>query len=59
MGMCKSGRTKRAVYCGMRNILIREYFGVDVKIVWHTEKKSLPSLRKQLKKLPQETKKKS
>jgi uncharacterized protein with HEPN domain len=33
---------------GMRNILIHEYFGVDVKIVWHTEKKYQPSLRKQL-----------
>jgi uncharacterized protein with HEPN domain len=37
---------------GIRNILIHEYFGVDVKIVWHTAKKSLPSLRKQLQQIP-------
>jgi len=44
---------------GMRNILIHEYFGVDIKIVWHTSKKSLPSLRKQLIDLSQKNKKPS
>lgn len=33
---------------GMRNLLIHEYFGIDVKIVWHTAKKYLPPLQKQL-----------
>ena len=33
----------------MRNILIHEYFGVDVATVWHTTKTHLPTLKKQLK----------
>jgi uncharacterized protein with HEPN domain len=36
---------------GMRNILIHEYSGVDVKIIWHTTKKYLPLLQKQLENL--------
>jgi uncharacterized protein with HEPN domain len=33
---------------GMRNILIHAYFGVDLKIVWHTIIEDLPMLRVQL-----------
>lgn len=33
---------------GMRDVLIHKYFGVDIKIVWHTAKKYLPALEKQL-----------
>ncbi len=44
---------------GMRDILIHQYFGVDTKILWHTMKKNLPSLRKQLETLLQKTEKDS
>jgi uncharacterized protein with HEPN domain len=33
---------------GLRNILIHEYFGVDVKAVWQTIHGHLPSLKQQL-----------
>jgi len=34
--------------CGMRDVLVHEYFGVDVNILWHTAKKYLPPLKLQL-----------
>jgi uncharacterized protein with HEPN domain len=41
---------------GMRNILIHVYFGIDVKLVWHTATKYLPQLKVQLLNLLKETK---
>jgi uncharacterized protein with HEPN domain len=35
----------------MRNILIHAYFGVDLKIIWHTIEKDLSALRVQVQKL--------
>ncbi len=32
----------------IRNILIHEYFGVDLAVVWHTVKKDLPPLLSKL-----------
>ncbi len=37
---------------GMRNLLIHEYFGVDVNTVWHTAKRHLPILKKKLEAIP-------
>ena len=36
---------------GMRNILIHEYFNVDLNLVWRTIKKDLPKLKRQVKHL--------
>jgi uncharacterized protein with HEPN domain len=38
---------------GMRNFIIHEYFGVDLKIVWATIKEDLPTFKENIKKLLQ------
>lgn len=36
---------------GMRDILIHEYFGVDLKLAWQTAIKDIPDLKKKLLKI--------
>lgn len=36
---------------GMRDLLIHEYFGIDLNIVWLTAQKDIPFLKKQIFKL--------
>jgi uncharacterized protein with HEPN domain len=41
---------------GMRDMLIHDYFGVNVKVVWETVKKDLPQLKGKIAKLTQDYK---
>jgi uncharacterized protein with HEPN domain len=36
---------------GMRDILIHEYFGVNINVVWKTVQEDIPKLKKQIKEL--------
>ncbi len=36
---------------GLRNLLIHEYFGVDISIVWQVIKKDIPQLKKNIQKI--------
>jgi uncharacterized protein with HEPN domain len=36
---------------GMRNMLIHEYFNIDLKLTWKTTQKDIPELEKIIKKL--------
>ena len=40
----------------MRNILIHEYFGIELNIVWDTATKTLPEFKEQIEGLPEMSK---
>jgi uncharacterized protein with HEPN domain len=40
----------------MRNIMIHEYFGVDLETVWKTAKDALPGLKNEINKTLSESK---
>ncbi len=41
---------------GMRNVLIHEYFGVDVELVWQTANRDIPQLKEKILKILEEIK---
>jgi len=41
---------------GMRDILIHEYFGIDLELTWETIKEDIPQLKKKLLKIKKENK---
>jgi uncharacterized protein with HEPN domain len=41
-----------------RNVLIHEYFGIDLESVWDTVKKNIPSLKSEISKIIREEKQK-
>lgn len=40
---------------GMRNILVHNYFGIDVEVVWSVIERDLPSLKKEIKAILENT----
>jgi uncharacterized protein with HEPN domain len=41
---------------GMRDILIHEYFGIDLELTWETIKKDIPDLKKKILRIKKELK---
>ena len=41
---------------GIRNVLIHEYFGIDVGVLWETIKRDLPPLLPHLQRILEESK---
>ncbi len=39
---------------GLKNVLVHEYFGIDLKVIWHIVKDDLPNLKSEILKMLKE-----
>lgn len=36
---------------GLKNVLVHEYFGVDIEVIWHIVKEDIPRLKSEISKM--------
>jgi len=53
----KPSKIRWSEIIGMRNILVHDYFGIDVEVVWSTVKDDLPTLKRQIESILKEIRK--
>ena len=53
----KYPEVKWSQIAGMRDKLIRQYFGIDLEIVWNVVREDIPELKRKIKKIIREEKK--
>ena len=47
----KHGNIDWKAIIGLKNVLVHEYFGVDVSVIWHIVKDDLPKLKLEIEKM--------
>ena len=47
----KNGNIDWKAVIGLKNVLVHEYFGVDISVIWHIIKDDLPKLKLEIEKM--------
>lgn len=50
----KHSRINWKAIVGLKNVLVHEYFGVDMKVIWHIAKDDVPNLKSEILKMLKE-----
>ena len=50
----KHGNIDWKAIIGLKNVLVHEYFGVDISVIWHIIKDDLPKLKLEIEKMLRE-----